>query len=76
MPNNSWVAKWNNLEGMKPGIYAINILAEMQYDVEDNYHQQTKNNRRKQRTVNDQMWEDDYYDDEVWINWSLIKVSV
>ena len=26
MPSSSWVAKWNNLEGMKPGIYAVNIL--------------------------------------------------
>jgi hypothetical protein len=26
MPSNSWVAKWNNLEGMLPGIYAIKIL--------------------------------------------------
>jgi RNA polymerase subunit RPABC4/transcription elongation factor Spt4 len=53
MPNHSWVAKWNNLEGMKPGIYAINILEELVYEEDINYHQTSKNNRRKQRVEND-----------------------
>jgi hypothetical protein len=26
LPSSSWVAKWNNLEGSKPGIYAITII--------------------------------------------------
>ena len=26
LPNSSWVAKWNDLEGKKPGIYALKII--------------------------------------------------
>jgi hypothetical protein len=39
MPNNSWVAKWNNLEGKKPGIYAINILEEEE-EMDDYMHEE------------------------------------
>jgi|DEB0MinimDraft_12_1074336.scaffolds.fasta_scaffold219069_1 hypothetical protein len=58
LPGNSWVAKWNNLEGKKPGIYAINILEDL--PEEDNqYYNSAPKNRRKQRNSNDQMYSDD-----------------
>ena len=25
MPSASWVARWNNLEGKKPGVYAVSV---------------------------------------------------
>lgn len=37
MPNASWVAKWNGLEGKKPGIYAIGVLEDGEYADEDEY---------------------------------------
>jgi|TARA_B110001450_G_C17623733_1_gene482280 hypothetical protein len=35
MPNASWVAKWNGLDGKKPGIYAIGILEDGGYGDEE-----------------------------------------
>lgn len=26
MPSVSWVARWNNLEGNKPGVYAVSVI--------------------------------------------------
>ena len=37
MPNASWVAKWNGLDGKKPGIYAIGILEDGDYADDDDY---------------------------------------
>jgi hypothetical protein len=37
MPNASWVAKWNGLDGKKPGIYAIGILEDGKYADDDDY---------------------------------------
>ena len=34
MPNSSWVARWNNLEGGVPGVYALQVL-EDSYDHEE-----------------------------------------
>jgi len=49
MPNSSWVAKWNNLEGMQPGIYAINILEDSP-DVPENHF--PSSSKQKQKTHN------------------------
>ena len=40
LPSASWVARWNGLEGRKPGVYALNIYYDDYYegesdDVED-----------------------------------------
>ena len=37
MPNASWVAKWNGLDKMKPGIYAIGILEDGDYADDDDF---------------------------------------
>lgn len=37
MPSQSWVVKWNKLEGVKPGIYAIRLIGEVDNsDIRDN----------------------------------------
>ena len=37
MPNSSWVAKWNGLDGGVPGVYALQVLEDSyEYDHEDN----------------------------------------
>ena len=59
MPSNSWVAKWNNLEGREPGIYAISILEE--YAEHDDYQQYNNQSRKKNKSKkgNTQAWSDD-----------------
>ena len=48
MPNASWVAKWNGLEGKKPGIYAIGVLEDGEYADEDEYEMvQTTKKKKK-----------------------------
>ena len=50
MPNASWVAKWNNLDKCKPGIYAIEVLEgyeEYEDYGEEEYEQQAPTKRRK-----------------------------
>ena len=65
MPGSSWVAKWNNLEGKQPGIYAINILEDSPIGTEHIYSAQPKKyNKRKNNE--DQMYsddEEDFYND-------------
>lgn len=50
MPNASWVAKWNNLDKCKPGIYAIEVLEgyeEYEDYGEEDYEQQAPKSKRK-----------------------------
>jgi RNA polymerase subunit RPABC4/transcription elongation factor Spt4 len=42
LPSSSWVARWNNLENMHPGIYAINILEDSPQEMENQYYEQQK----------------------------------
>lgn len=51
MPNASWVAKWNGLEGKKPGIYAIGILKDGEYadDYEDDQDMEHVPAKKKKR---------------------------
>jgi hypothetical protein len=57
MPSSSWVARWNNLEGMKPGIYAITIL-------EDNYEREDLAEKPKQKSKKFHSHDGVYSDDE------------
>ena len=57
MPGSSWVAKWNGLEGKKPGIYAINILEDAMEDVDDYEYEPKKKSGR--RTRREQTWSSD-----------------
>ena len=65
MPNSSWVAKWNDLKGVKPGIYAINILEDtMEGEYVDDYpdeHIKQKRQRRTNRNEDDWSDPDDDY---------------
>ena len=49
MPNASWVAKWNGLDGKKPGIYAIGILEDGEYADDDDYDIQVPNKKKKNK---------------------------
>ena len=57
MPSSSWVAKWNNLEGMKPGIYAITIL-------EDTYDREEMDQKPKAKSKKFHNHDGVYSDDE------------
>lgn len=53
MPSVSWVARWNNLEGNKPGVYAVSVIDSDNmegYSDEMNMapNQKTKKKSRKQ----------------------------
>ena len=57
MPGSSWVAKWNELEGLKPGIYAITIMDgayDLEYEMEETRPRKARRNKAN----------DDYSDDE------------
>ena len=54
MPNNSWVSKWNGLEGVRPGIYAISIMEEA-----DDLHYEEQEQRKSKKRRN--KMRDDYY---------------
>ena len=45
---NSWVARWNNLEGVKPGIYAVVIMNDDDDDYEEGPAFDTVNPKAKQ----------------------------
>lgn len=62
MPTNSWVARWNKLEGMKPGIYAITVLDEDPFE-QDQYYEAIEDKPKKQQKSKKQ--EGLYSDDEV-----------
>ena len=68
MPNNSWVAKWNGISDLKPGIYAVKILEEDNYDDDI---QETKNTRSKRNRKRRQG--DDYYPSDA--NYSDFELS-
>ena len=78
MPNNSWVAKWNNLEDRVPGIYAISILEEYleRDDYQYNPNQQKKKSKSKKKD-NNLAWSDDesYYDQEADWNEGRAKID-
>lgn len=58
MPSTSWVAKWNNLEGMAPGIYAINILDDSPFEQENNYYPSARKKSRDKHH-NEPLYSDD-----------------
>ena len=59
MPSSSWVAKWNNLEGMVPGIYAIKILDDSPYEV---VHEAKSRKKSKDQNNEDLVYSDDEED--------------
>ena len=64
-PESSWVAKWNGLRDLKPGIYAVKILGEE--DEEDEYERhRPKNNRRRKDSESDS---DSFEEDDKYEKW-------
>ena len=59
LPSSSWVARWNNLEGSKPGIYAITL--QEGYDDQEQRPQKQKQSRQRR---NDGYEDDDWSDEE------------
>ena len=61
---NSWVARWNNLEGVKPGIYAVVIMNDDDDDYEDGPAFDTINPKSKQNMRIKAPGENEWSDDE------------
>lgn len=77
MPNASWVAKWNGLDGMKPGIYAIGILEDGGYDDDDDYdiqvtHKKKKNKAKAQDSERSDGDAEEYYRD--WFDFNIVSL--
>ena len=51
MPSNSWVARWNKLEGNVPGIYAITVLEEDNFE-QDQYYDEIEDKPKKSKKTN------------------------
>jgi hypothetical protein len=49
MPSVSWVARWNGLEGNKPGVYAVSVIDSDQQELELDWDNDTAPNAGKQK---------------------------
>ena len=58
MPSHSWVAKWNGLSGLKPGLYAMSVNKESDGMQIDHRERKTSNKQRK-RERGENEWSDD-----------------
>ena len=61
---NSWVARWNNLEGVKPGIYAIVMMNYDDDDYEEGPAFDNVNTKSKQKMRRVQAGENEWSDDD------------
>jgi hypothetical protein len=53
MPSVSWVARWNNLEGYRPGVYAVSVIDSEQVDEDfDGDMGTTTKTKKKKRSHN------------------------
>ena len=63
MPSASWVARWNNLEGKKPGVYAVSVSEYMDDGGYNDIGNTKKNAKKRKRATEDDIYSDQDVED-------------
>lgn len=76
MPSVSWVARWNGLEGNKPGVYAVSVFDSEQMDGESDIDMMAPNNKQKKKKRNHNDGEMLYSDQDAdeFYTWNILSL--